>query len=249
MSLKAGRLLTVGCFLVGLAGQAMFLWRVWVLGFGWQKDAQVAAGFFPWIANLSLLLVFGLQHSGMTRAAFKAWWTRLIPRHLERSLYWATSGLAATVLVGAWQPLPGEPLWHGPGAMGLLSALGLLGIILGSRGYDGLRFCGLQQGWNPERMDEPETLNITGPYRFVRHPLMICLFLFLWGVPVMPVPLAFLSGGLTVYVLLALPLEERDLVRRFGAAYEDYRQQVPALFPWRWPVPAATHFPQSGAKG
>ena len=46
---------------------------------------------------------------------------------------------------------------------------------------------------------------------------------------------ALLSGGMTVYILLALPLEERELIRKFGPAYEAYRRQVPALIPWRIP--------------
>ena len=46
--------------------------------------------------------------------------------------------------------------------------------------------------------------------------------------------LALLSGGMTLYILLAIPLEERGLVQQFGSAYEDYRRQVPALIPWNW---------------
>jgi len=74
-------------------------------------------------------------------------------------------------------------------------------------------------------------LRIVGPYRFVRHPLMVGALVFLWGQPTMPPELLLLNAGLTVYVLVAIRLEERDLVRRYGAAYEDYRRRVPALIP------------------
>src|SRR5438874_2036712 len=68
---------------------------------------------------------------------------------------------------------------------------------------------------------------------------MACAVLFLWGWPVMSPTLALLSGGLTAYILLALPLEERDLLARFGRHYLDYRRRVPMLLPWRAPVPRA----------
>ncbi|MCI0378789.1 MAG: hypothetical protein L0215_14370, partial [Gemmataceae bacterium] len=70
-------------------------------------------------------------------------------------------------------------------------------------------------------------------YRFVRHPLMAGLLVCLWAHPVMTPTLAFMSGGMTLYVLCALRLEERDLVRRFGAAYEEYRRKTPMLVPWK----------------
>ena len=74
---------------------------------------------------------------------------------------------------------------------------------------------------------------------------MTCTLLFLWGQPVMPPELALLNGGLTCYILLALPLEERDLRRQFGAAYDDYRRRVPALIPWRKPAPRLIHDSES----
>jgi len=113
----------------------------------------------------------------------------------------------------------------------------LLRVAALSARADPWRFFGLRQVWQPGPLP-PEPLRITGPYRDVRHPLMTCTLLFLWGQPVMPPALALLNGGLTIYILLALPLEERDLRRQFGAAYDAYRRRVPALLPWRLPAPS-----------
>jgi len=39
------------------------------------------------------------------------------------------------------------------------------------------------------------------------------------------------SIATTAYILLAIQFEERDLVREYGNAYEEYRQAVPMLVP------------------
>src|SRR5262249_9007457 len=80
---------------------------------------------------------------------------------------------------------------------------------------------------------------VLGPYRYVRHPQMALQLVIFWCQPVMTWTLALLSGGLTVYTAVGLLLEERDLLRRFGSAYAEYRRQVPALIPWRRPAAPA----------
>jgi protein-S-isoprenylcysteine O-methyltransferase Ste14 len=39
------------------------------------------------------------------------------------------------------------------------------------------------------------------------------------------------SAGMSVYILIALRYEERDLVNHIGERYVRYRSQVPALVP------------------
>jgi protein-S-isoprenylcysteine O-methyltransferase Ste14 len=41
----------------------------------------------------------------------------------------------------------------------------------------------------------------------------------------------FFAVGLTLYILVALQMEERDLVAHFGDRYERYQTQVPMLVP------------------
>ena len=40
-----------------------------------------------------------------------------------------------------------------------------------------------------------------------------------------------IAGGMTVYILIAIRVEERDLIVFHGQDYEDYRREVPMLFP------------------
>ncbi len=74
-----------------------------------------------------------------------------------------------------------------------------------------------------------------GIYARVRHPRYLQIILSLTG-------WALITNYLASYVMIAvggvllallIPLEERELVARFGQAYEEYRRNVPALIP-RW---------------
>jgi protein-S-isoprenylcysteine O-methyltransferase Ste14 len=227
------------CYLAALSGGLALFVRVSLLGL--DQPVPTPRLPEPWLVNLAGLLLFGLQHSGMARESFKQRWTRWMPPYLERSLYAATSGLALLALCLVWQPLPGEELWRGPFWLIAVPLTAGAALALVNTRFDHAGLFGLRQVWQHGRPPEPERLLVLGPYRYVRHPLMACLLVFLWAQPVMTATLAVLSGGLTVYVVIGLVFEERDLLQRFGPAYAAYRRRVPALVPWRSPAPAATY--------
>ncbi len=68
-------------------------------------------------------------------------------------------------------------------------------------------------------------------YKWVRHPLYSGFLISFWAIPTMTVGHALLAGGITLYVLIAIGYEERDLVRLIGPAYADYRRRVGMLVP------------------
>jgi protein-S-isoprenylcysteine O-methyltransferase Ste14 len=65
----------------------------------------------------------------------------------------------------------------------------------------------------------------------VRHPLMLGFVIAFFGASTMTVGHLLFAGTYLAYILIALVLEERDLVAEHGDAYEDYRRRVPKLIP------------------
>jgi protein-S-isoprenylcysteine O-methyltransferase Ste14 len=72
-----------------------------------------------------------------------------------------------------------------------------------------------------------------GPYKLVRHPLYIGWFIVFWATPTMTIAHLVFAVGMTAYILIAIPIEERDLENYFGESYARYRRTVPMLIPMR----------------
>jgi methanethiol S-methyltransferase len=219
------------CYLIALAGAGAFAAFVLALGLDLEPAHRLRASLTPaWAVDLGWLCLFGLQHSGMARPAFKRLFVRVIPKTLERSAYAALSGLLLLALPIVWQPIPGAVIYCLPDAVVLVPLAAGAGLALINARHDHASLFGLRQAWSIPVADH---LEVGGPYRFVRHPLMACLLVFLWGQPTMTPTLLLLNAGLTGTILLGVTLEERDLRRTFPQAYDDYRRRVPMLLPWR----------------
>jgi protein-S-isoprenylcysteine O-methyltransferase Ste14 len=233
------------CYGLALAGVAALAARVVSLGLGFHWHLLTLAEPWAWLVDLGWLGLFGLQHSGMARTPFKEWWTRFIPANLERSVYVGVAGLLSIAMSLNWQPIAGDALWSLPWWLEGMALLGVIGVSYCTRYFDQRDFLGLVRVTQPLQSSNPDVLQITGPYRWVRHPMTAFALLFLWAQPEMSPTLALLSGGFTLYIFLALPLEEHELVKRFGSSYEEYRRRVPMLVPWQPPVPPARYPPMS----
>ena len=76
-------------------------------------------------------------------------------------------------------------------------------------------------------------LYIAGLHRYVRHPLYLGTFLFIWGLWIVVPTLSLLIANsiITIYTLIAIPLEERKLLKEFGDSYKKYSETVPRIIP------------------
>ena len=65
----------------------------------------------------------------------------------------------------------------------------------------------------------------------MRHPLYVGWFFAFWATPNMTAAHFFFAAVCSAYILVAIQLEERDLIDSLGKDYEDYRKRVPSLIP------------------
>ncbi len=188
------------------------------------------------LVNLGLLALFAVQHSLMARPFFKRWITRFIPKSAERSTFVLASSAALIVLFVFWQPMGGV-IWsvEGAAARGLLYAvfgLGWLIVLYSTFLINHFDLFGLRQVWLNLR-NKPYTPLVFGTpmlYGLVRHPLYLGFLLGFWATPVMTAAHLVFAVMTTAYILIAIQLEERDLIAEHPE-YAQYRKQVPMILP------------------
>lgn len=188
--------------------------------------------------NVGLLTLFAVQHSVMARKWFKEWWTRIVPQPIERSTYVLFSSVALILLFLLWRPLGGV-IWsvEDPVAQFVLRGLFAFGwglVLVSTFLINHFDLFGLRQVWKYLLAQPYTTLRFgtPGPYRLVRHPLYVGWLFAFWMTPYMTAAHLLFSIATTAYILIAIQLEERDLVREHGDSYEEYRRAVPMLVPF-----------------
>jgi protein-S-isoprenylcysteine O-methyltransferase Ste14 len=189
------------------------------------------------LVDLALLGLFALQHSVMARRGFKQWWTRIVPEPVERSTFVLASSVVLGLLLWKWRPIDGW-LWTVQDPIGrlLLQMLFWFGWLIALSStfminhFDlfGLRQVYLRLKGAPYR---PLPFVKVALYRVVRHPLMLGILIAFWATPQMSYGHLLFSLAMTGYIFLGIWLEERDLRRLHGEAYEQYRREAGMLLP------------------
>jgi protein-S-isoprenylcysteine O-methyltransferase Ste14 len=187
--------------------------------------------------DLALLALFAVQHSVMARPAFKRWWTRIVPEAAERSTYVLASSLALVALFILWEPIGGI-VWSVPAGVGRMLVIGLyafgwLLLLYTTFLIDHFDLFGLAQVWRHlvRKNYQPPQFRTPALYRLVRHPLYIGWLIIFWAAPVMTGAHLLFALMTTTYILIAIQLEEHDLIDTFGAEYVAYRRRTPMLIP------------------
>jgi methanethiol S-methyltransferase len=188
--------------------------------------------------NLVLFSAFALHHSVFARDAVRALVRRVVSAPLERSVYvW----IASLMLIGvcyAWRPVAGL-LWHIPSpwnwAMVPVQLGGAWLTLRATAVIDGLELAGVRQvlggapfgregGPHPKSQMEFKT---DGPYGWVRHPIYLGWILLVCAVGTMTMTRLVFALVSSMYILIAIPFEERTLRAHSGGAYDDYIRRVP----------------------
>jgi methanethiol S-methyltransferase len=236
------------CFFLsyGVLGYALFLVTfLYLIGFvsGFVVPLTVDAGgptSALWTAILidtGLVVLFGVQHTIMARPAFKRAFTRIVPAPIERTTFLLVTCGVFVLMFTQWRPIP-TVLWSvGEGtAARVVHGIGFLGwgvVLLSTFQIDHFDLFGLRQTWLAFR-GRPYTQRVfqeRSLYRLVRHPLMLGFLVAFWSAPTMTLGRFVFAASYTVYIVIALRFEERDLVDLHGDAYRDYQRRVPKLLP------------------
>jgi protein-S-isoprenylcysteine O-methyltransferase Ste14 len=190
------------------------------------------------LVDLALLGLFAVQHSTMARPAFKRRWTRIVPAHLERSTFVLVTSLILALLFWQWRPF-GAVVWQVDATalravIWALFALGWAVVLVSTFVIDHFDLFGLRQTWlyAQGKPYSPPGFKDSVLYRTVRHPLMLGFLIAFWATPRMTLGHLVFAIATTCYVLIAIQIEERDLLAMHDE-YEDYRRRVPMLLPLR----------------
>lgn len=246
MPLAASTHLLRGRLAFAWAGGAVFVASL--LYFAWfyfvRLGRPAAATMTPARAlafDVTLFALFGLHHSVMARAGAKEWFGRLVPPELERtSFVWVSSAMLVLVCA-TWQRIGGiayrvpQP-WSW--LLYAVQAAGVLLVLRASGRLDVLELAGIRQvqaarrvrhtvdAAEPPRAGSANPLQMSGPYRFVRHPVYLGWVMMVFGAPLMTTDRLAFATISTLYLMIATPLEERALRQAFGESYAEYARRV-----------------------
>ncbi|MCF6207552.1 MAG: isoprenylcysteine carboxylmethyltransferase family protein [Sulfurovum sp.] len=226
-------------YIIGLIGQVWFILYIsdWDVVTRHVNMPQQVDTWYAVAVDAALIVLFGLQHSGMARRGFKQFITRFIPEVSERSTYVLLSGLVFIVICLFYQPIDGFVWQVKEGMLYWLLQLGFVGgwalSVYASFIINHFELFGLQQVYYHLRGKTPQPIIFKEKqlYRYIRHPIQLGVLLGMWLTPVMSYGHLLLSVGFTIYIFIGLYFEEKDLVCELGEEYRAYKERVGMMFP------------------
>jgi len=206
-------------------GGAMFVASLVYCAWSYLVPWGTAAPFRAWAisADVILLTIFALHHSVFAREPVQAIVLRFVPRPLLRSSYVWTASILLMLVCGFWITVGGT-LYAATGiriwlhAVFQLAGAGLIARAVAT--IDPLDLAGIR----PSR--STGGLQVGGPYRLVRHPLYLGWVMVTFGAATMTGDRLLFAIVTALYLMIAVPFEERSLVRSFGEEYRRYQRAV-----------------------
>lgn len=225
--------LFLGTFLYCI-GFVSGLWTPTTLDSMGGEPASIGAAM---AVNAGLLGLFAVQHMIMARRWFKQRWTKIIHPAAERSTFVLVTCSILIAMFVFWEAMPSVAWDIENGTLRAvmygLAGLGWGGVLLSTFLIDHFELFGLKQvirNFRGAEYQGPPFL-VRSLYKHTRHPLYLSFLVAFWCAPTMTVGHVVFAALCTGFVLVAMILEERDLVAEHGDAYREYQRQVPKLLP------------------
>ncbi len=237
-----GRILA---FLYGLVSYLIFFGTfLYAIGFVGNVfvpksiDSGVPGSFTPsLVVDAVLLGLFAIQHSVMARPGFKKRWTQIVPQPIERSTYVLIASLVLALLFWQWRPIL-NVVWSVENPIGnlVLQVLFWVGwgtVLLSTFLIGHFDLFGLRQVYLywVGKAYPASGFKTPGLYKIVRHPIMLGFIIAFWATPRMSVGHLVFAVATTVYILIAVQIEEHDLTNLYGDTYMEYKREVAMLIP------------------
>ncbi len=226
-------------YVVGLASIAYIIG--FLADFGVPKSIGDGEANSTWAAaaiDAGLVGLFGLHHSVTARTSFKRWWTKIIPAPIERATYLYMTAAMTAMLVVLWQPIP-ITIWNVEGSIAasmiVAAYLGVWMMMVAATFHFGhFKFLGLTQAWQNLRHSRPKESSMSARYLYalVRHPISLGWMLAPFLVPHLTAGHLVFAAATFLYIMLATPFEEADLIDEIGEPYRDYQKRVPRFLPF-----------------
>ena len=217
------------CYLAGFMGNLVVPKSV--------DSGNSVGGMGAYLINLFWIALFGIQHSIMARPTFKRWWTKFIPRPIERSTFVLITSLILMGMYVNWQPLVTTvwdvaDTWLEP-ILWILFAAGWVIVLSSSYMINHFDLFGLRQVTLYLQGKEYTTVpfKVMGFYHWVRNPLMLGFIIAMWSAPVMTQGHLLFSVGMTLYIFIGIYFEERNIAEHLGDPYIKYRRQTSMILP------------------
>lgn len=224
----------------GLAVASLVYIMGFLAAFGVPKSIVDGPQTNVWTAVLidaGLVGMFGLHHSVTARTSFKLWWTKIIPAPIERATYLYMTVIMTALLVVFWRPIP-TTIWHVQSAIpaAIIYAAYIIVwmmMVAATFHFGHFGFFGLTQAWESFRSTPLRHTSMTARYLYalVRHPISLGWMIAPFIVPHLTLGHVIFAAATIVYIMLATPFEEADLIKDIGRPYVDYQKRVPRFLP------------------
>lgn len=192
-----------------------------------------------WI-DLSIIVLYGLQHSLLTTKTAVAAYNRLLPSYTWNIVYSLISVVSLVIGFQFWQP-SGIYIFHLiPGSLAYHLSLISLSLSLFLFFYcfkfttSFWQWLGLKQVASKimkKEMPAYYRLRNQGIKRYIRFPHHTCLIFFFWLHPVMTLDTLLLAVTATLYLYIGTYHQDRRGLRLIGADWANYQKETGLLFP------------------